>query len=146
MRAFKRGFTLVEIMVVITILSILLAIVTFSGSDARDAAKLTVAEQDVQQLVLAIQLYKEANAELPADTSWSITLNALHPDYMSKRIDVDAWGTAFIYQNNYAQGVSGRGSLICSSGPDGTNDTADAELAAYETGGDDICGFIFDED
>ncbi len=142
----RLGFTLIEILVVISILAILLSIVAFSGSEARSTANATVADQDVQQIGLAMQLYLEANNDLPPDATWSDAVDALYPTYLSKRIDVDRWGNAFEYQNNYGGGISSRGSLVCSSGPDGTFDTTDTDLAVYEAGGDDICRFIFDED
>ncbi len=135
-----HGFTLVEIIVVVALLSVLLTIVVFSGSDARSTANLTVADQDVQQFNLALQLYAQANDALPAG------LSDLHPDYLSKDVAADPWGNAYVYQNNYGGGVAGRGSLVCSRGPDGTLDTDDAQLALYEAGGDDICRFIFDND
>lgn len=129
------GFTLIEILVVISMLAILLSIVAFSGDDARATARATVADQDVQQIGLALQLYLQTNNELPA------SIADLYPDYLSKEMSLDPWGNAYEYQNNYG---TGSGSLICSVGPDESIDVGtDAER--YETGGDDICRFIFDD-
>ena len=148
MKSTNRGFTLVEIMVVITVLSLLASIIIFSGSTARESAKDTIGQQDVQQLLLALRLYLETNNELPPDTDWATAVsgvNGLYPDYLSQPILVDAWGREFVYQNNYG-GTNNLGSMVCSNGPDGNPDTEDSDLANYEAGGDDICQFIFDED
>jgi hypothetical protein len=95
---------------------------------------------------LALQLYLEANNALPPDSSWSDAVDALHPTYLSKRTDVDAWGNTYEYRNNYGRGISDLGSMVCSLGPDETLNTGNTELATYEAVGDDICRFIFDED
>jgi type II secretion system protein G len=149
MQTKRAGFTLVEILVVISLLGILLSIVVFSGSDARSTAKATIADQDVQQIGLALQLYLETNNELPSTgnrTDWSVAADELYPDYLSKEMVNDAWGNEFEYENNYGGGVVNRGSFICSAGPDGTFVTSPTNISNYEAGGDDICRFIFDED
>lgn len=146
MNSRHQGFTLIELLVVIGLLALLLTIVVFSGSDARSTANATVTAQDVQQIGLAMQLFLEANNELPADTGWSDVLDDLHPTYLSKRVEEDQWGNSFEYQNNFGGGVANRGSLLCSYGPNGVFDTEDSDLANYEAADDDICRFIFDED
>ena len=146
MKSRTRGFTLVEIMVVITILSLLASAIVFSGSTARESAKGTIGEQDVQQILLAMQLYLGTKGELPPDTTWETAVDELYPDYLTKRIVEDAWGVPFEYDNNYDTGAIGRGSSICSNGPNGTDETNGSDLAVYQAGGDDVCKFIFDED
>ncbi len=141
----RRGFTLIEILVVISIIAILLSIVAFSGTGARSTASATVADQDVQQIGLAMQLYLETNKELPPDSTWTAAVDALHPDYVSKRVDVDQWGNAYEYQNNYSNTGPGSGSYVCSRGPNEVFDSVPASLAGYESGDDDICRFIFDD-
>lgn len=144
----RAGFSLIEILVVISMISILLSVVAFSGNDARSTAKVTVADQDVQQIRLALQLYLETNGELPSESArsdWVAAADELHPDYLSQEIVNDPWGNMYVYRNNYGGGLSGSGSLICSAGPDETF-VSDSSLASYEASGDDICQFIFDED
>ena len=61
----KRGFTLIEMMVVLTVISVLTGIVTFEILDgvrqSRDAERVA----DIHALQTAIELYKQRNGEYP---------------------------------------------------------------------------------
>ncbi len=64
---FQKGFTLIELLVVVAIISLLSSVVLASLRDARDRAKLTAFQQDVEQFILAAELYKtDHGGELPA--------------------------------------------------------------------------------
>ena len=63
---FQKGFTLIELLVVVAIISLLSSIVLASIRDARDKAKLTAFQQEVDQYILALELYRSENeGELP---------------------------------------------------------------------------------
>jgi len=69
MRA-KRGFTLVEILIVVVILGILAAIVIPQFTDASTQAKTSSVKTDLQTLRSVIQLYKaQHNDDLPSTSS-----------------------------------------------------------------------------
>ena len=149
MTTIRFGFTIVELLIVVSIIAILLMIVANSGGETKSLAQVTVAEQDVEQIGLALRLYQEANGSLPSESDrsdWFAAAQELTPTYLSKDMTNDVWGQEFRYQNNFAGGVSARGSFICSVGPNGTFETTDILLQSYQPGGDDICQFIFDED
>src|SRR3569623_2802667 len=57
-RAAERGFTLIEVMVVVVILSILAAIVVPRIMDRPDTARVTKAQADIRALESALTLYK----------------------------------------------------------------------------------------
>jgi prepilin-type N-terminal cleavage/methylation domain-containing protein len=61
----KSGFTLVEIMVVVSIIVVLSLAVLFSVADARKASRDLARESTAEQLKLAVGLYKEANGDYP---------------------------------------------------------------------------------
>jgi general secretion pathway protein G len=62
----RNGFTLVEILIVVVILSILAAIVIPQFSDASEEAKLSTLVSDLQTVRSQIQLYKlQHKAQLP---------------------------------------------------------------------------------
>ena len=62
----KNGFTLVETLVVITIVAILISIVTFNFQEARKKSRDKIRQADLQSLQLAIELYKSQNGRYPA--------------------------------------------------------------------------------
>ena len=154
-----RGFTLIEILVVISILGILLAIVTFSGVGVRGGAQVTKEEAAVQQLNLAFSLYQNAFDSYPssptncsmcalqgsnqtaAETAWNEVVMVLAPQYISTSISTDVWGNPY----GYDRGDSGRYVALCSMGPDGVLQTATADYlissGAPTAQGDDICFF-----
>lgn len=61
----SKGFTLIEVMVVVVILGILAAIVVPRVLDRPDAARVTKAKQDIRTLESALNLYKLDNYVYP---------------------------------------------------------------------------------
>lgn len=65
-RASQRGFTLIEIMVVVVILGILAAVVVPRIMDRPDDARIAKAKQDIRVLESALNLYKLDNFYYPS--------------------------------------------------------------------------------
>lgn len=61
----RRGFTLVEALVVGGILTVLASVVLFSASEARQQSRDNKRKVDLKQLQLAIELYAQENGEYP---------------------------------------------------------------------------------
>jgi general secretion pathway protein G len=64
-RIAQRGFTLIEIMVVVVIIGLLTAAVTTQVWKRVDEARVTRAQQDLKALELALQLYRVDNSRYP---------------------------------------------------------------------------------
>src|SRR5271169_5771562 len=62
-----RGFTLIEIMVVVTILGILAALIVPRVVGRTDDARVAAAKQDVAQLMQALKLYRLDNGRYPTN-------------------------------------------------------------------------------
>ncbi len=60
------GFTLIEVLVVVVILSILAAIIVPRIMDQPDRARVTKAQQDIQALATGLNLYKLDNFAYPS--------------------------------------------------------------------------------
>ena len=68
-RSKHRGFTLVELLVVIVIIGILAALITVAVTAALGAAKRTRILAELNQLSTAIQSYKNEHGSYPPNTS-----------------------------------------------------------------------------
>lgn len=79
-RKIKRGFTLVELLVVISIIALLLAILMPSLNAARASAKKTVCQSNVKQLLLGLTLYDQENGRLPNAFRAASNINDVPPD------------------------------------------------------------------
>jgi prepilin-type N-terminal cleavage/methylation domain-containing protein len=85
------GFTLVELLIVISIISLLASIVLASLNNARVNARDTQRISDIRQMRIALELYRNVNGGYPAlggwkqsnDSNWSELQTELAP-YMPK--------------------------------------------------------------
>jgi general secretion pathway protein G len=93
MRQKTRGFTLIEVMVVVVILSILAAIIVPKVMDRPDTARLVKAQSDIRALESALNLYKLDNFDYPTTDQG---LEALVPKYIA-RLSNDPWGNPYLY-------------------------------------------------
>jgi general secretion pathway protein G len=93
MRHKTRGFTLIEVMVVVVILSILAAIIVPKVMDRPDTARLVKAQSDIRALESALNLYKLDNFDYPTTDQG---LEALVPKYIA-RLSNDPWGNPYLY-------------------------------------------------
>ena len=93
MRQRIRGFTLIEVMVVVVILSILAAIIVPKVMDRPDTARLVKAQSDIRALESALNLYKLDNFDYPTTDQG---LEALVPKYID-RLAADPWGNPYLY-------------------------------------------------
>ncbi len=106
-RNLQRGFTLIEVMVVVVILGILAAIVVPKVMDRPDAARITKAKQDIRALESALNLYKLDNYRYPSTDQGLEALvskpagspeprNWKSGGYMD-RLPKDPWGNDYRY-------------------------------------------------
>ena len=93
MRHRTRGFTLIEVMVVVVILSILAAIIVPRVMDRPDTARLVKAQSDIRAIESALNLYKLDNFDYPTTDEG---LEALVPKYIA-RLSNDPWGNPYLY-------------------------------------------------
>jgi general secretion pathway protein G len=127
----QAGFTLIEIMVVVVILSILAAFVVPKIMDRPEQARILKAQQDIRTLENALRMYKLDNLFYPTSDQG---LEALvkepttepEPKKWAKegyidRLADDPWGSPYLYLQPGLHGSFD----ISSLGPDGLPDTED---------------------
>ena len=103
----SRGFTLIELMVVLVIIGVLAALIVPNMLDRADDARVTAARTDVNNLMQALKLYKLDNLRYPTSEQGLQALVAkptVGPTpsnwrpYLDK-LPSDPWKTPYQYAN-----------------------------------------------
>ena len=136
----QRGFTLIEIMVVVVILGILAALVAPKLMGRTDDARRVAAKQDVATLMQGLKLYRLDNQRYPTTAQGLqalVTKPASGPDasgwktggYLDK-LPKDPWGNLYLY---LSPGIRGEIDVF-SLGADGQagGDGNDADIGSWE--------------
>lgn len=141
----KKGFTLLELLVVIAIIGVLATTAYTAVNVARDRAKTAKAKSDIANIVKAMKMYEIDIGELPprgdscpaccypnCQSAWDNVMNALlnndgagwRGPYIQFAISQDPWGHHFYYDDNACNSNCGN-SYLRTAGPDGIIGTAD---------------------
>lgn len=109
----QRGLTLVEIMIVLTIMASIMGIAGVAVFGALDRAKIREAQTQVGIYAAGVEEYVVFMNELPDNLDQLVTPPGGAPKFVEE-IKSDPWG------NDYTYSASGRSFRICSQGrPDG---------------------------
>ena len=131
----QRGFTLLEIMVVVVILGILAALVVPKIISRPDEARVIAAKQDIASLMQALKLYRLDNQRYPTTeqglqaltikpTVAPIPLNWKTGGYV-ERLPKDPWGNPYQYLSPGVRGEIDVFSYGADGAPGGEGNDAD---------------------
>lgn len=137
----SRGFTLIEIMVVVIILGVLAAIVVPQLLGRPDEAKVTKVKVDIKSIEEALGLFKLDNGFYPStEQGLEALVNKPETGRMPTRysdegylktVPKDPWGQPFVY---VSPGVYGRHYDLLSYGADGQpgGEGFDADIKSWD--------------
>ena len=105
----NKGFTLIEVMVVVVILGILAAVIVPKIMSRPEQARMVKAKQDIAAIQAGLDLYKLDNGFYPSTdqgfqalttkpTSAPLPQNWKSDGYLQK-LPIDPWGEAYQYMN-----------------------------------------------
>ena len=134
-----RGFTLIEIMVVVIIIGLLAAVIVPQVISKVDEARVAKAKQDIQSLETALTMYRLDNSKYPTSEQGLAALTTQPTDPSIKhwraggyiqRISKDPWGNDYQYVN---PGTHGKEYDLFSLGADGApgGDGIDADIGNW---------------
>lgn len=126
-RSRRRGFTLMEVLLVMAILVILGSLVTVSYINIQKSSNVKAAKAQLDLVSSAVGLYQldmgrtppnlEALSEKPADGANN---SKYAGPYLKQVLPPDPWGSPYKYE-----AIDANQYRVWSSGPDGTDGTAD---------------------
>lgn len=131
----SRGFTLIEILLVVIIIGILVSLVAPRLAGRSEEARKQAARADIDGgISLALDLYEMDNGRYPGKLDDLVTkpgesLNWKGP-YLKKGLPKDPWGNLYIYKFPGTHNPSSHD--LSSSGPDKQEGTAD-DITNWQT-------------
>ena len=134
-RAMGRGFTLIEVMVVVAILAILASVVVLQVMDRPGEARQAAARADIRTVVSALNLYRLDNYNYPSTEQGLQALSAQpagQPEARNwraggylDRLPTDPWQREYLYLNPGQHGAIDVYTLGADGRPGGEGENAD---------------------
>jgi general secretion pathway protein G len=134
----SRGFTLLELMVVVVIIGVLAALIAPNVIHHAEEAKVTAAKADITTIMNALKLYKLDNGRYPTgDQGLDALVNRPTSGPVSNgwkqeldKLKADPWGNPYIYANPGSHGEID----VFSNGADGQpgGEGTDADIGSWE--------------
>jgi general secretion pathway protein G len=137
-RKYQRGVTLIEMLVVVTIIGLIAALVTVNVFKQGENAKRKLAQADINTFMNALNLYKLDTGGFPS-TDQGLQALRVKPDgvanwagpYLQRDVPLDQWAHPYLYKY---PGEHGEEPDIISLGADGQpgGEGANADIVSWQ--------------
>ncbi|PIZ63454.1 hypothetical protein COY16_01985 [Candidatus Roizmanbacteria bacterium CG_4_10_14_0_2_um_filter_39_13] len=146
----KSGFTLVELIVVISIIGMLATLGIASYQNVVKEARNTKTAADIEEMVKAIMIHNartgswvdgmdDSYGNIFTTATWNNSAQGLVPEYLD-RVPNDPWDRSYFYDGTPNTECGLGANSVCSAGPDGVFESHNrADETAQD---DDICVYI----
>jgi len=133
-----KGFTLIEVMVVVVILAVLAALIVPRVVGRTDEARAVAAKQDIATIMQSLKLYRIDNSRYPTNEQGLealVSRPTTEPQpsnwksYLDK-LPKDPWGNTYLYLNPGVHGEIDVFSLGADGKPGGSE--ADADIGSWQ--------------
>ena len=133
-----KGFTLVEVMVVVVILAVLAALIVPRVVGRTDEARVVAAKQDIAAIMQSLKLYRIDNSRYPTSDQGLEALvsrpsSGPQPTNWKSYLDKlpkDPWGRTYLYLNPGVHGEIDVFSLGADGQPGGS--AADSDIGSWD--------------
>ena len=123
----QSGITLIEMLVVITIIALFSAVAYQRLTPALDEGRKTAAAAQIDSLMAASQLYNIEHGRFPNQEQG---MDALRP-YLQKEIPLDRWNNAYVYHFPGKHGPEPDILSYCADGVEGGEDS-NADIVSWK--------------
>ena len=141
-RGYSRGFTLIEIMVVVVIIGLMAAVIVPSVMKRVDDAKVARVKSDIQGITTALTMYRLDNSRYPTGEQGlqalvtqptDPTIKHWKPGGYLDHLSKDPWGNDYLY---VYPGAHGKDYDLYSLGADGQpgGEGVDADIGNWNLG------------
>jgi general secretion pathway protein G len=138
-RKLQSGITLIEMLVVVTIIALFIGLVGVNVLKQGDKARVVAVRAELENLTNALTLYKLDTGTFPP-TSMGLQALRVKPDenvpnwagpYLAKDVPLDAWGRPYLYK--YPSDGHGESPDLVSLGADGQpgGEGYDADIVSW---------------
>lgn len=138
---YSSGFTFIELLVAITIMTVMIGIATISFRGANANARDTKRKAELEDIRGAIETYRLENGAYPTEEANSFTqaifMDEIYPEYINRDFEDPKNNATYNYQYHYVGNAACNYVLVATMEVD--NNAQSCPAGCYSAGSGDYC-------